>query len=75
MRRQERDEVSRRFVDEGFDRLGRELADAYTEAQSRFTLVGQMLVAAEDGDFSGIDDMLVLLQKARVPGVSYEAHP
>jgi len=38
-RRQERDEVSRRFVDEGFDRFGRDIAAAYGRAFSNLYIV------------------------------------
>lgn len=72
-RRQSRDELSRRFVDEGFDRIGRELAAAADAVQANRTQVRAALWAAHFSRWDVVTSRLATLQQINLAAIDFEA--
>jgi len=72
-KRQERDEVSRRFVDEGLDALGRHLAEAYAREQTNLDAVEIAIAVTAKGDEASLMETLKSLRSdhAGAPFAAY----
>lgn len=73
IRRQERDEMSRRFVDEGFDRLAASFAEHSARVTENLKIIEYAVIHAQSGDVEKLSQRLATLT-AQYPEAGHEAY-